>query len=506
MARCCLLVLICCAASPSSPARADYERPVIVASKSFTEAVIVGEVLTILLNAEGIEARHKAALGGRPLVWNALLSGSVDVYGDYTGTIVRETLAPLKLPDNTDLAPILAGMGIGISKSLGFNNTYTIGMRRDRAKTRGIGKISDLASHRDLVIGLDAEFIEREDGWPSLVRHYGLRPKKVIGMEHDISYKALVSGNVDAINLYSTDAEINSYDIRVLTDDKHLFTDYQAVFLYRLETAHQVPGLLSTIQQLEGQIDEAQMVAMNASSRVHGTSENAVASRFLHDQGLIEEYPTEDISWLRQHLKRMAEAVIPHFVLVFLPLALNISTAIPLGILAAHRPSIGRLILGFASILQTLPTLALLVLFIPILGIGYPPALLALYIYGLLPILKNTYLGIESVPANLKETAEALGLSWRRQLFYLELPLAAPMILAGVKMAAVINVGTATIGAIIGAGGFGQIILAGIRHDDWRLVLEGAIPSGLMALGIQWLFSAIELGLTPRGLRIKASS
>ena len=80
------------------------------------------------------------------------------------------------------------------------------------------------------------------------------------------------------------------------------------------------------------------------------------------------------------------------------------------------------------------------------------------------------------------------------------------MILAGVKMAAVINVGTATIGAIIGAGGFGQIILAGIRHDDWRLVLEGAIPSGLMALGIQWLFSAIELGLTPRGLRIKASS
>ncbi|MGD2113086.1 MAG: ABC transporter permease, partial [Gammaproteobacteria bacterium] len=150
--------------------------------------------------------------------------------------------------------------------------------------------------------------------------------------------------------------------------------------------------------------------------------------------------------------------------------------------------------------------LALFVFMIPLLGIGGPPAIVALFLYSLLPIIRNTYAGLRDIPPAIIESAEALGLPARARLRLVELPLATRAILAGIKTAAVINVGTATLGALIGAGGYGQPILTGIRLDDTALILQGAIPAAVLALLVQGLFELVERRLLPRGLRLGTES
>ena len=159
------------------------------------------------------------------------------------------------------------------------------------------------------------------------------------------------------------------------------------------------------------------------------------------------------------------------------------------------------MILGTVGVIQTLPALALLVFMIPLLGIGGPPAVVALFLYSLLPIVRNTHAGLAGIDEPLRRSALALGLSPAARLRHIELPLAAPVILAGIKTSAVINIGTATLGALIGAGGYGQPILTGIRLDDVGLILEGAVPAALLALAVQGGFELAERRLIPRGLR-----
>ena len=183
-------------------------------------------------------------------------------------------------------------------------------------------------------------------------------------------------------------------------------------------------------------------------------------------------------------------------------MAAAIVVAIPLGVVAARRPRLGSGILAVAGVIQTIPSLALLVFLIPWLGLGAEPALVALFLYSLLPIIRNTATGLRDIPPSLRESAEALGLPPMARLVQIELPMASRSILAGIKTAAVINVGTATIGALIGAGGFGQPILTGIRRDDLAMILqEGAIPAALLALTVQGAFDLAERFLVPRGLR-----
>jgi osmoprotectant transport system permease protein len=187
--------------------------------------------------------------------------------------------------------------------------------------------------------------------------------------------------------------------------------------------------------------------------------------------------------------------------LVAAALLAAIAVAIPLGVLAARWRGVGRAVLGVVGVVQTIPSLALLVFMIPVLGIGAAPAIAALFLYGLLPIVRNTHAGLTGIAPELRESALALGLpSWAR-LRLVELPLAAPAILAGVKTSAVITVGTATLGALIGAGGYGQPILTGIRLASVPLILEGAIPAAALALLAQGAFDLAERAVVPRGLR-----
>jgi osmoprotectant transport system permease protein len=189
-----------------------------------------------------------------------------------------------------------------------------------------------------------------------------------------------------------------------------------------------------------------------------------------------------------------------------------ILVAVPLGILAVKMPRAAQGILAAVGVIQTIPALALLVLLMTALQplrrfgietVGAPPAIVALFMYSLLPIVRNTYTGLQGIPGPVAESAAALGLPFAARLRLIELPLALPTILAGIKTAVVINVGFATLGALIGAGGYGQPILTGIRLDDTGLILQGAIPAALLALAMQALFELIERVLVPKGLRLR---
>jgi osmoprotectant transport system permease protein len=482
-----------------------------VASKAFTESVILGEIVTQLERSAGVTAEHRVGLGGTRLVWDALLSGAVDVYPEYTGTLVEEilggvTVSPGEASDSerdsrAALARTLAAHGVGMTEPLGFNNTYALGLPSALAKRLGIAKISDLRAHPELRFGFSNEFMSRRDGWPALRERYGLAPAHVTGLDHDLAYRALQSSAIDATDIYTTDAEIRRYALTPLLDDAQFFRRYDAVLLYRLDLAPRLgSSAVSALFRLQGQIDAAQMIALNARVKLSRVPESRVAAEFLQAHFGVASRPRER-NVLREILGRTAE----HLWLVFVSLALAILLAVPLGIVAARREKIGQVLLAVTGVVQTIPSLALLVFMIPLFGIGSLPAVVALFLYSLLPIVRNTHAGLKGIPRVELESAQALGLPRPAILRRIELPLASPLILAGIKSAAVINVGTATLGALVGAGGLGQPIFTGIRLDNLSLILQGAIPASLLALLVQGVFELIERNVVPRALRERAS-
>jgi osmoprotectant transport system permease protein len=478
-----------------------------VASKAFTESVILAEIVTQLERSAGVDAEHHAGLGGTRLVWDALIGGSIDVYPEYTGTLLDEILGagPVHEGSTRPSDPVtrawlehaLAAHGVGMTAPLGFNNTYAVGFTAVRAQALGIRRISDLRSHAELRFAFSNEFLSRHDGWPALQQRYGLPQSNVSGLDHDLAYKALQSGAIDATDLYTTDAEIRRYALLPLDDDLAFFQRYDAVLLYRLDiTAKVGDSALSNLHRLEGRIDASQMAALNARAKLDRVPEATVAASFLQ-QALGSTAASPAQSAARVILARTVE----HLWLVGTSLLAAIAIAIPLGVFAAKNQKWGQVVLAVVGVIQTLPTLALLVFMIPLFGIGGLPAVVALFLYSLLPIVRNTHAGLIGIPTALIESAQALGLPRGALLRLIELPLASPLILAGIKSAAVINVGTATLGALIGAGGLGQPIFTGIRLDNLSLILQGAIPASLLALAVQGLFEIIERWLVPRGLR-----
>jgi len=471
-------------------------QPVRIGSKQFTESVILGEIARLAARDAGVQAVHQRELGGTRILWKALQQGDIDAYPEYTGTLTHELLQDV--PADADIATLrarLKPLGIGITDPLGFDNTYAIGMRQDEAARLDIRRISDLRAHPSLRLGFSNEFMDRGDGWPGLRRAYALPQTKVSGLDHVLSYRAVASGAVDAIDLYSTDAEIPYYHLRTLLDDRHYFPRYQAVFLYRLALERDEPAFVAALRRLAGRIDEQAMRAMNAAVKLDGRRDSAVAADFLG---------TRVEAGRRGLWQRLRQRSVEHIELVASSLGLALALAIPLGIVAARRRRLGQLVIAATGVLQTVPSLAMFVFMIPLLGIGTWPAVAALFLYSLLPIVRNTHAGLVGIAPELMESAAALGLPRRVRLRRIELPLAMRSILAGIKTAAVINVGTATLAALIGAGGYGQPILTGIRLDSIPLILEGAIPAAVLALLVQGLFELVERWLTPRGLRLQA--
>ena len=465
-------------------------------SKKFTENVILGWMGTHLLRAQGLPATHREELGGSRFLWEALIRGDIDAYPEYTGTLRREILADRSIPSHPDsLRAVLAERGIGITPPLGFNNTYALGMRADQADSLGIETIGDLRAHPNLRLGFSNEFMDRADGWPSLKRAYTL-PQTARGVDHDLAYRGLANGQLDVIDLYSTDAKIERYDLRVLRDPKRHFPAYEAVFLYRHDLRTRAPGAVAALQRLGGRIPADTMQTLNARVQIDQADEGTVAAAFVNRTfGLMA---TADTNTRWERLRRYTA---DHLVLVGLSLGLAILLGIPLGIVAAKRRLLGPAILTVIGVIYTIPALALLAMMVPPLGLGRVPAVTALVLYSLLPIVWTTYTGLKDLSPPLLESAEALGLPPDAKLWRIELPLAARSILAGVKIAAVINIGAATLGALIGAGGYGQPILTGIRRANLGLILEGTVPAGVLTLLALALLEGLERLLLPRSLQ-----
>jgi osmoprotectant transport system permease protein len=492
------LILICLMMTHTTLPAAD-DLTVKIGSKVHTEGVILGELVTHLVNHVGGKAIHRRELGGTQVLWKALLRGDIDIYAEYTGTMTRELFVGSGLKTIDDIRKRLLQDNILMTNPLGFNNTYAISMKKAVAAKYGIRKLSDLRHYPFLKFGFGESFMARNDGWQSLRQTYQLPQTDVRGLQHDLAYQGLNQSAIDVIDAYSTDGEVAYYDLQVLEDDLQHFPKYYPLFIYRADLQERMPQVIKTLQQLDGKISEADMTKMNARAKLDKVPENQIAADFLAEKFNIQiDIPEETL------FSRLYKLTIEHLILVSISLFAAIVVSIPLGILAFKFSRLGQIILGIVGMIQTIPSLAVLVFMIPLLGIGNLPAIAALFLYSLLPIVRNTYLGLHDISPQLRESAQALGLPPMARLRLIELPLAYRSIFAGIKTSAIINIGTATLGALIGAGGYGQPILTGIRLDNTGLILQGAIPAAVLALLVQGLFELAERWIVPKGLQVKS--
>ena len=497
------LVALGCAAF-AAPAPNDTLR---IGSKRFTESYILAQVLA------QTAAPHTPTppsvlqgLGNTAIVYEALRSGHIDLYPEYVGTISQEILksnTPLSLDAmNTALAPL----GLGVAIPLGFNDGYALAMRADHAQRLGIASLSDLVRHPELKLGLSNEFIGRADGWQGLAQRYGA-PQVPTGLDHGLAYDALAQKQVDVIDIYTTDAKIKHLGLYVLQDDRAYFPRYDAVVLYRLDVPTRFPQAWAALQKLSGSIDENAMITMNARAELQGVAFDVIARDHLAAKAsgstLAASTTTTDPSqrgfWAKLLGPDLARLTRQHLALTLVSVALAVLLGVPLAVLVFPHPRLRGVVLGSTGLLQTVPSLALLAMLISVMGmIGTVPALIALMLYALLPIMRNTVTGLAEVSQGLRDAGQALGMTAGQRMRLIELPLALPTLIAGVRTATSIAIGTATIAAFIGAGGFGERIVTGLALNDGQLLLAGALPATLLALLSEAVFELVEYGLRRR--------
>ena len=445
---------------------------VVVGTKNFNEGYMLAEVVVQLLERAGYDVERCFCLGGALICYDALKRGEIDVCIEYTGTSDPQNRFDLA---TQDLNEVLAPDGVQMLGSFGFDNTYALAMKRERAKQLSITRISDIvAAHRELKVVVGHEFLERLDGWPGLVRAYGFN-RYPGGIEHGLAYQALDDGAIDVTDIYSTDGEVARYGLRVLDDDRHSFPEYRAVPLVRADLPAHVKA---TINVLENSIDDGQMRELNSRVTFGGSSYQRVAQELLAQQGIGA---TGDVDRTRMWQSLRHNTAI-HLKLTGIALAGSIVLGVLVGIAVYRTRWLSRSTVYVAGLLQTIPSIALLGLMIPLLGIGTIPAIVALFLYSLLPILRNTVTALASVDPIVTRVAIAMGLSRIEQLRHVYLPLSLPAILAGIRTAAVISIGTATLAAFVGAGGLGDPIVTGLALNDPGLILQGAIPAAVLAV------------------------
>jgi osmoprotectant transport system permease protein len=495
---CCALLLL----PGLALAQADALR---VGSKRFTESYILAYVLA--QQAGSPPATVLQGLGNTAIVYEALRSGSIDLYPEYLGTISLEILKSPGVTALEDINRQLAPLGLGVAIPLGFNDGYALAMKEDQAAKLGIRSLSDLARHGELKLGLSNEFLGRADGWKGLAQRYALTHVPT-GIDHGLAYDALAAGQIAATDIYTTDAKIGQLGLRVLQDDRNYFPRYDAVVLYRLDVPKKFPAQWAAMQKLGGSIDEAKMIAMNARAELQGVAFDVIAREHLRGSGAAARGASApanvaasgDTSARGFTAKLFGSDLLrltgQHLALVAISVLLAALIAVPVSILAFAHPRTRAVLLTLAGLLQTIPSLALLAALISLLGvIGTVPALIALTLYALLPIMRNTVTGLAEVPQGLVLAGEALGMTTRQRMRSILLPLALPMIVAGLRIATSIAIGTATIAAFIGAGGFGERIVTGLALNDGQLMLAGAVPAAVLALLAEGLFELIERSL-----------
>jgi osmoprotectant transport system permease protein len=500
---------------PEGPTPLPQARPIIVASKPFGESYLLAEMFSQLLEARGFEVDRRLGLGATEIAFQALRTNRIDVYPEYTGTGLLAILGEHPSPDPREVYRQVARefrerFGARWLPPLGFQNTYAIAVRQETARRFRLATLSDLARvSRSLRAGLTPDFIGRPDGLPGLEKAYGVSFRSVRALLPAVKYQALAAGEVDVIDGYSTDGFIARYDLVILQDDRHFFPPYEAAALAGANFTRDVPAGVAALTELSGLLTEAEMRKLNRRVEVDGVPVARVAAAELLALGLTGVGPARpeaarDVStagvfrYLWDQRRTILSLTLRHLLLVGVSLVGAIALALPLGLALEERSQgVAESVIRGVGLLQTLPSIALLAFMIPLLGIGIVPALVALFLYSLYPILRNTYTGVRDAAPEAVGAAWALGMTRLQVLRYVRLPLAAPVIMAGIRTAAVINVGTATLAAFIGAGGLGDPIAAGLALSDTRMILSGALPAALLALLVDAGLGLCERVVTP---------
>ncbi len=502
--------------------RTPPPRPIVVASKPFAESYILAEMFAQLLEARGRRVERRLGLGGTDIAYPALQRGAIDVYPEYTGTGLVVILGHAPAYDPSTVFATVAREsadrdGVRWLPPLGFENTYAIAVRRTLADSLHLTTLSDLARvGATLRAGLTADFIGRPDGLPGLTKAYGIKFRAVRALLPAVKYQALAAGAVDVIDGYSTDGLIARYDLVVLRDDRHFYPPYQAAAVVGPALERDDPGAALALTALSDRIDEPEMRRLNEQVEVEGRSASAVAHDALITLGITSDArsraerakeQTGDttasmrvpggkrpgiVAYIRAEAGTIAADTVRHIVLVVVSLVVAVLVAFPLGIALTTMPRVAEGVIRATGVLETIPSIALLAFMIPLLGIGIVPALVALFLYSLYPILRNTYTGVRNSDPATVDAATALGMTPRQLLAYVRVPLATPVIMAGIRTAAVLDVGTATLAAFIGAGGLGDPIITGLALSDTRMILSGAIPAALLALAVDALLGLAE--------------
>lgn len=506
-----LLILLVSTSALASP------EGLTIGSKTFPESRILAEIMAQLVESRlKVPVTRRFGLGGTMICFSALKSGDIDLYAEYTGTAL---VTILERPPHGDPLRVFmevqqeyaARYGLTWLAPFGFNNGYALAVPARKAAALKLETISDLRGHPELRVGVSHEFLRRPDAYPGLRQEYGLQFSSVRGMEHGLAYQAIAAGQLDLIDVYTTDGNLLRYDLKLLEDDRHFFPPYLAAPVVRQDALERHPELRETLGLLAYKLDDEAMQSLNLQVEGEGRSIASVASQFLEESLLLDETqqvsqaPAQRGGLLQLFLtrpRRYLQLTSQHLQLVVLAVALATLLSVPLGILATRRPALADPLLGTLGTIQTIPSLALLAFMIPVpgLGLGWRSAVCALFLYALLPIVRNTYTGIKEVDPVLLEAARGMGLSRWQTLRLVQLPLAMRTIMAGIRTSCVISVGVATLAAFIGAGGLGEPIISGLQLNDTALVLSGALPAATLAILVDLGLGRLEKALTPRGL------
>jgi osmoprotectant transport system permease protein len=507
-------ILFCACIGPPS---ASANSTIIVGSKNFLENRLLAEIFAQLIEAQTtLTVERRLGLAGTQICFQALTTAGIDLYPEYTGTGLVTILGEPSMHDPIDVLNRVRGefrkrWNIWWLAPLGFDNSYALALRRDRAHALKLRTITDLVRVApQLKAGLGYEFIQRSDGLPGLEKYYGLKFGEVVGMQQSLKYQATDKGDVDLLDVYTTDGRLAVYDFVVLEDDRQFFPPYDATALVRGETLKQHPELGQVLSLLTNALSPERMRELNLRIQEQGEAIPQVAYDALHTLHLIKEehQPTtatikKSTSFLSYMWERRATLMVrtgEHLGLAGMGLLLGVALAIPLAFILERWRKGAETMIRIVGMSQTIPSIALLAFMIPLFGVGALPAIMALWIYSLYPILRNTFSGLRDAAPSVVETGRALGMTEWQILRFVRLPLAAPTIMAGIRTSAIWTVGTATLAAFIGAGGLGVPIVSGLQLADVHVILSGALPATILALVVDGLLGWIERLIRPRGL------
>ena len=480
-------------------------RPIVIGCKQDVEGQVLAEIMAQLLEDRGITVERRFSLGGTLICFEALKHGSIDVYPEYSGTVEQAILQMSGQVSHARMRALLRRRyNLEMLDFFGFSNTYALALSRKTADRLGLKRISDLSRKPDLRFGFSNEFLNRQDGWLGLAKVYGLFARPV-GMEHALTYSAIRENQLDVTDAYSTDGDLKKFDLTLLEDDRRFFPSYLAFPFVREDLDDAVKHVL---EELADTLSVEQVQALNQSVQEKKSLPD-VAGQFLKSKELLTgQRPTAALSvaversidwWF------LLRCTLTHLKLTVFSLIAGMAVAIPFAVVVYRLRTVSRTVMYIAGVLQTIPSIALLAFMIPLFGIGAKPAVAALFLYSLLPILRNTSAALFSIDPVLRKVSVGIGLTAWQRLRYIDLPLAAPTILAGIKTAAIINIGTATLAAFIGAGGLGEPIVTGLALNDVSLILQGAVPAALLAIVAELAFEQLERVLVPRHLLEKAA-